>query len=83
MAGPFPTSCESEVKIKLPELNITDHSFVPFQVTSQNGNYDVIFGQDLLRKLGINLDFQNNFIIWKEAKKTMKSMNCEMCHWQV
>ena len=27
MAASFLTSCEAEVKIKLPELNITAHSF--------------------------------------------------------
>ena len=64
MAGSFSTSCEAEVKIKLPELNFTAHFFAPFHVTSQKSNYDVIFGQDLLQGLGINLDFQNNFVGW-------------------
>ena len=29
-------------------------------------NYYVIFGRDLLQELGIQLDFQNNFIGWQE-----------------
>ena len=68
MAGSFSTSCEVEVKLKLPELNVTAHIFAPFHVTNQKSNYDVIFGQDLLQQLGINLDFQNNSVIWKEIK---------------
>ena len=29
-------------------------------------------------ELGINLDFQNNFIIWKETKRLMKSIDFKM-----
>ena len=64
----FLTSCKAEVKIKLPELNVTAHIFALFHVTSQRSNYSVIFDQDLLRELGINLDFQNNFVSWKEPR---------------
>ena len=78
MAGSFSTSYKVEVKLKLPELNFTAHIFAPFHVTSQKSNYDAIFGRDLLRELGINLDFQNNFVIWKETKIPMKSSNCKM-----
>ena len=72
MAGSFSTSCEAEVKIKLPKLNTPTHIFASFHVTSHKNNYDVIFGQDLLRELGINLDFQNNFVQWKETKIPME-----------
>ena len=51
------TLCEAEVKIKLQELNFTAHIFAPFHVTRQKSNYKVIFGRDLLRELGIDLDF--------------------------
>ena len=78
IAGSFPTSCEAEVKVKLPELNFTAHTFPPIYVTSQKSNYNVINGQDLLRELGINLDFQNNFVCWKETKIPMKSNNYKM-----
>ena len=75
MARSFSTSCKAEVKIELPELN---HIFAPFHVTSQKSSYNVSFGRDLLRELGINLDFQNNVVGWKETKIYMKSINCEM-----
>ena len=54
MAGSFLTLCKAEVKIKLSELNFMAHVFAPFHVTSQKSNYDVIYGQDLLRDLGTN-----------------------------
>ena len=43
------------------------HIFAPFHVTSHKNNYDVIFSQDLLQEIGINLDFQNNFVQWKDT----------------
>ena len=51
---------------------------MPFHITSQKSNYDVIFSQALLWELGINLDFQNNLVGWKETKIPIKSINCKM-----
>ena len=78
MAGSFSTSYEAEVKIKSPEVNFTALIFAPFHVTSQKSSYNVIFDPDILRELGINLDCQNNFVGWKEAKIPMKSIYCKM-----
>ena len=57
MAGSFMTSHKAEVKIKFTDLNVTAHIIALFHVTSQKSNYNVIFDQDLLRELGINLYF--------------------------
>ena len=65
IVGSFLTSYKAEVKVKLPELNFTAPIFAPFHVTSQNSNYNVIFGRELLQELEINLDFQYNFVRWK------------------
>ena len=62
MAGSFLTLCEAEVGIKLPKLNTKANISGPFHVTDKKSNYNVIFGTDLLQKLGISLDFQNNLI---------------------
>ena len=78
MAGSFSTSCKAEVKIKLPELKFMAHIFAPFHVSSQKNNYNVTFGRDLPRELGINLNFKNNFWGWKETNIPMKSINCKM-----
>ena len=68
MAASFLTLCEAEVIIQLPELNFTARIFIPFHITSQKSNYDFILGQDLPQELGINLDFQNNFVSWKKSR---------------
>ena len=78
MAWSFLTSCEAEIKIKLPELHFTAQIFAPFHITSRKSNYNIIFGRDLLQEIGINLDFQNNFVDWKETKTPMKSIDCKM-----
>ena len=78
ITGSFSKLCKAEVKIKLPESNLMAHIFAQIHITSQKSNYDVIFGQDLLQELGINLGFQNNFVGWKETKIPMKSTNCKM-----
>ena len=62
---------------KMPEL-VTTHISAPFHMITKKSNYDMIFGRDLLRKLGIQLDFQNNFIGWQDINLSMKPMNCKM-----
>ena len=52
--------------------------FCAISCDSQKSNYDVIFGRDLLRKLEIQLDFQNNFIGWKDVNLPMKPIDCKM-----
>ena len=69
---------KAEVNIELPRLNFTAHTFAPFHVTSQNSNYNAIFGRNLLQDFGINLDFLNKFVGWKETNIPMKSINCKM-----
>ena len=75
MTALFLMLCKAEVKIKLPEFYFTAHIFAPFHITSQKSNY---IHQDLLQRLGVNLDFQNKCVGWKETKISMKSINCEM-----
>ena len=62
MAGSFATSYESTINITLPELNPTAHISAHVFVTKNKSNYDLIFGCDLLRELGISLDFENNIL---------------------
>ena len=73
MAGSFSTSHEAEITLKTPELKITAHISAPFHVTTKKSTYDVIFGRDLLQELGIQLNFQNNFIGWQAINLPFKS----------
>ena len=72
MVWSFSKSREAEITLCMPEHNVTAHISAPFHVTAKKSNYDVIFGRDLLRDLGIQLDFQNNFIGWKDIILPMK-----------
>ena len=74
-AGSFSTSHEAKIMLKMPELNVTAHISAPFHVTTKKSNCDVIFGRDLRRELGILLDFQNNFIGWKDINLPMKPID--------
>ena len=40
------------------------------------GTYDVILGRDVLKELGIILDFQSDTVIWNESTISMKPTNC-------
>ena len=53
MAGSFSTSRESEITLKMTELNVMAHISVPFHVTTKKRNYDVIFDRDLIQEIKI------------------------------
>ena len=76
MAGSFTTSYESTINITLPELNPTAHISAKLFVTENKSNYDLIFGRDLLRELGISLDFENNLVSWQHVEIPMKPRDC-------
>ena len=78
MAGSFSISYKAEITFKMPELNVSAHISAPFHVTTKKSNYNIIFGRDLLRDLGIQLEFQNNFIGWKEINLSMKVIDCKL-----
>ena len=72
MVGTFKTTRLAEVKLRLPELSDTAEMSVRCHVTRQKSNYDLILGRELLRELGINLDFSNNTTNWKDISIPMK-----------
>ena len=78
MAGYFSTSREAEITLKIPEINVMAYISAPFHVTTTKNNYNIIFGRDLLWELGIQLDFQNDLIAWKDINLPMKPMDCKM-----
>ena len=45
-------------------------------VSKQKSNYDLIVGRDVLRVIGIILDFANDKIIWEELEIPMKPLDC-------
>ena len=76
MVGTFNTFSLTELNIKLPELNRTAMITAECHVTNAKSNYDLTFGTDLLRELGINLNFKNNTISWQDIFIPMKPVDC-------
>ena len=76
MAGSFATSYETEVKLQLSELFRTAHISAQFHVTKQESAYDLIFGRNLLRELGIILNFNKNTVECNNIDIPMKPRNC-------
>ena len=76
MAGSFSTSYETTINLTLPELNPTAHISAKMHMTENKSNYDVIFGRDLLRELGISLDFKSNTVTWQHIEIPMKPKDC-------
>ena len=74
----FQHRAKQKKNIKLPEFNWMVHIFASFHVATKRRNNNVIFGRALLMELGINLDFQNSLVGWKETKISMKSINSKM-----
>ena len=62
----------AEIKLRLPELNATAEITANCHVTNQKSNYDLIIGRDILRDLGIELDFSNNATNWNKIRVPMK-----------
>ena len=76
MAGTFNTNQIVNINLKLPELNSMAGIKVECHVTKNESNYDIIIGRNVLRELGIILDFANNKTIWKETEIPMKPLDC-------
>ena len=49
---------------------------VQLHVTQMNGHYDFILGRDVLSKLGIVLDFQQQIVRWEDKIVQMKPTKC-------
>ena len=60
MAGTLKTSKIATVIFKLNDLNPTATIMHGMHVYSDEMEYDMIIGRDLLHELGIILDFKNN-----------------------
>ena len=78
ISGTFSASHEAEITLKIPELNVTAHISALFHVTTIKSDYNVIFWKDLLQELGIQLDFQNDYIGWQDINLPMKPVYCKM-----
>ena len=75
MAGTFKTTHLAEIRLKFPELSDSAEINVNCHVTKQKPNYDLILGPEILRELGINLNFSNNTTNWNDTSIPMKPVH--------
>ena len=76
MAGTFNTNQILNINLKLPELNLMAEIKAEYHVTKNESNNDIIIGRNVLRELGIIVDFANHKIIWEEIEIPMKPLDC-------
>ena len=73
IAGKFSTKGIVETQFQLTELNPTATITYKLHIAELLGIYNMIFGRDLLNKLGLTLDFSTATVAWEEASVPMKS----------
>ena len=78
MSGEFETHARVSLKFQLPEFTPSMYIETKVHVTDQKSNYDMILGRDVLRKLGIKLDFDTETLSMKgsAAEVNMKPLYC-------
>ena len=60
------THRKSQLKMIFPEFNPTAVIPNTVYITKMLGNHDLIIGQDLLHKLGANINFSTTNICWND-----------------
>ena len=75
-AGDFSTDEIIKAEFAIPELNPTSKVSYDLHVAPELGAYDVILGRDVLRELGIVLNFNLQIVIWNHACISMKPADC-------
>ena len=73
IAGTISTSSMAQVQFSLPEFDEKKVIRYNVHLTDTLKNYDLIIGQDLLRELGIDINFSSKTCVWDEHVIPMKS----------
>ena len=72
MAGTFNTTFETEIILKLLELNHSAENYANCHLTDKLLNYDSILGRDMLHELGTIFNFEKETITWQEVSILIK-----------
>jgi hypothetical protein len=72
-AGNFTTSRTARGQFTMPELY--NYCIIEWQVhvAKDTGIYDAVIGQDLLRELGISMNFKDNTLTWDDSTTHMRT----------
>ena len=71
-AGAFVTNKQASAQFILPELHEGRTICASVHVTPHLGQYDMIIGRDLLRELGIVINFAEETVTWDDVSTPMK-----------
>jgi hypothetical protein len=77
-AGTFNTNKQAMIHIILPELHEKKTITFNCHIAPTLGEYDIIIGRDILRQLGIILNFQQETIEWDDAVIPMKAEGAKL-----
>ena len=70
-AGELSTNYQVDIKFSLPELHESRMVQWTVHVAKTCGNYDLILGRDIMRKLGITFSFLDCTTTWDENSSPM------------
>ena len=71
-AGFFSIHGKCWVKLKFPEFNSMAEINENVHVTKTLSNYNLIIGQDMLHKLGVDISFSSKTMTWNDVSIDMK-----------
>ena len=76
--GDLTTYAKTKVEFTLPEFYENTLLVWKMHVFDQKLNYDIIIGRDLMRELGIKLDFERHRTRWLDVSIPMKRTECTL-----
>ena len=76
MVGTFNITHTCKTKFEVPELNQSAEVCKKLHVMQINGRYDAILGQDILRELGLVIDFHTETVCWNKYVIDMNTPDC-------
>ena len=68
----------ARLQLKIPEFSKITLIDYDFHIFKSDIKYDMIIGQDLMRKLGIKKDFKTVEVQWRDLSVPMKPINLQM-----
>lgn len=74
-AGNMTTDLRTKLQFKLMEFDQDSVIEWKIHVTKQKMSYDLIIGRDLMKELGIKIDFETDSVSWKNVVVPMKSVD--------
>ena len=66
----------ARLQLKLPEFSETTFINYNFHIFETHTKYDMIIGQDLMRQLGIKIDFETDQVQLRDLSVPIKPINC-------